>query len=48
MEPEKIESWGWYNRFDIPQPIWMPTLEALNVLWTGNHYHFNNPDIDGE
>lgn len=47
MEPEKIESWDWYDRFSLPHPIWMHTEEMLKILYTGNHYHFKNHDING-
>lgn len=49
MEPDKIEGWDWYSRWDIPQPVWMHTEKLLQNVMTGaNRESLKNFDINGK
>ena len=38
MEPDKIESVGWFPLDDLPEPMFAPVKIALEALKTGKHY----------
>lgn len=43
LEPEKCESWNWYDPEDLPTPLWEPVKNYLTSLNTGQKY-FDAPD----
>ena len=39
LEPDRIESWGWYNLDNLPSPLFKAGELALKSLATGRFYH---------
>jgi len=39
LEPDRIESWGWYNLDNLPSPLFKAGELALKSLTTGRFYH---------
>ncbi len=39
LEPEKLESWQWYNLDDLPDPVFIQTGLAIKSYKTGNNYY---------
>lgn len=39
MEPDKFESWGWYNPSDLPQPVFATIPSYLESLRTGKTFY---------
>ncbi len=38
MEPDKLESWGWYDLDDIPEPLFSVERNYIIAYKTGQHY----------
>lgn len=38
MEPEKVESWDWYDLHDLPQPLFATTETYIEAYETGKNY----------
>jgi len=38
MEPDKVESWGWYDLDNIPQPLFGVEPNYLEALKTGRNF----------
>ena len=36
-EPDKVESWGWYDLDDLPSPLFGTLPTAIEALRTGQH-----------
>lgn len=43
-EPDKVESWAWYDLGELPEPLFLPCRLALQSHQTGVHY-FDIPDV---
>lgn len=39
LEPEKLESWGWYDFDDLPQPLFETCRMSMDSLKTGRNYY---------
>ena len=39
LEPDRIESWGWYDLDNLPSPLFKAGELALKSLATGRFYH---------
>jgi 8-oxo-dGTP diphosphatase len=39
LEPDRIESWGWYELDNLPSPLFKAGELALKSLATGRFYH---------
>jgi 8-oxo-dGTP diphosphatase len=40
-EPEKMESWSWYDIDDLPQPLFGPETTNIEAYKTGRNYFDN-------
>lgn len=38
LEPEKTESWGWYDLNNLPQPLFKTIPRTLEAYKTGQYY----------
>jgi hypothetical protein len=38
LEPEKLESWGWYSLDDLPSPMFDACIFAIEAYKTGMIY----------
>jgi 8-oxo-dGTP diphosphatase len=38
MEPEKLESWGWYDLDDLPSPLFNAITNYIEAYKTGRKY----------
>jgi len=38
LEPEKCESWGWYNLDNLPQPLYASCRQGIESYKTGKNY----------
>jgi len=41
MEPDKIESWGWFDLDNLPQPLFATEPSYLEALKTGKNFFDN-------
>lgn len=41
-EPEKCESWGWYDLTALPEPLFLPCALTIESWKTGEHYLDSN------
>ena len=41
MEPEKCESWSWYDLEDLPQPLFKSTKYGITAIKTGKNFFDN-------
>lgn len=39
LEPEKIESWGWYDLDKLPSPLFEPCIQAIKSYKSGVNYY---------
>lgn len=39
LEPDKVESWGWYDPDDLPQPLFATYALVKDSLQTGKTYY---------
>ena len=39
MEPEKSDSWGWYNLDDLPSPLFYPSQILIDSYKTGKNFY---------
>lgn len=37
-EPDKCESWGWYDFDNLPEPLFAPMLSSIEAYKTGKNY----------
>jgi len=38
LEPDKFESWAWYEVDELPEPLFFPQLTALEAYKTGKNF----------
>lgn len=38
IEPDKCESWGWYDINDLPEPLFLPAKLIIKAYKTGENY----------
>lgn len=38
LEPEKCESWGWYDLDNLPSPLFKPVVTSIESFRTGKYY----------
>jgi hypothetical protein len=38
MEPDKLESWGWYDIDKLPSPLYAAVLTDIEAYKTGRMY----------
>lgn len=39
LEPHKVESWGWYDIENLPQPLFAPIPSYVDAYKTGKNYY---------
>lgn len=39
LEPEKTESWGWYDLDDLPKPLFVTITETIEAYKTGKNFY---------